>query len=569
MRERVLSQLQSRAGTWTLAALAFVLALPSLPSGLASDDFILGEIARRSFDPFAVFRLRGDEVTKFRELGYLAWWSTPDVSVYFFRPLSTLLHELEFHLWPSAAWAMHLVNLGVYAAMVVAACLTYRALQPSQPRVAAFAALLFTIDDSHGPAVGWISSRNTVFAGMFGLSALYFHVRARTPGSRAPMRLHAASTACILLALLAAEAGVAAFAYLLAYAAVVERGSWARRARTLLPQLGVFALWAGVYLSGGFGVRGASFYREPHQLYEGLFDLPTWLFSMFGPSIIGAGIAFDPWAVRAGCALLVLPFLAAGYLALPRTRLNAFFLLGSLLCLPPLFTTLPQDRLLFTASFGAFGLLASFITTAGRSALRFVRFIRIELIVLHVVLAPLLFVFTLDQVRPLQYGADEITAAVGEPAPAQVILLNQPLEMVTLYAWAVRAYDRTRTRPESMHQLYAGASAVDVTRIDATTLEMHVHEGWARIPFERVFGSVRGLPPAGAEVNVESMQIRVRESTPDGRPRRVQFQFPNALESEGRLWLAWSGKKPLPWTPPPIGKTVPLEQLAFFTSLQL
>ena len=36
-------------------------------------------------------------------------------------------------------------------------------------------------------------------------------------------------------------------------------------------------------------------------------------------------------------------------------------------------------------------------------------------------------------------------------------------------------------------------------------------------------------------------------------PSRVRFEFADALESEGRVWLVWDGMQPRPWKPPAIG----------------
>ena len=91
--------------------------------------------------------------------------------------------------------------------------------------------------------------------------------------------------------------------------------------------------------------------------------------------------------------------------------------------------------------------------------------------------------------------------------------------------------------------------------------------GWGDRPAERVFASLASLPRAGDERTVASIRIRVVESDAAGHPRRVQFSFPDALESTDRLWLTWSGKGPVPWQPPAIGREVRLPALNAFASL--
>jgi len=54
------------------------------------------------------------------------------------------------------------------------------------------------------------------------------------------------------------------------------------------------------------------------------------------------------------------------------------------------------------------------------------------------------------------------------------------------------------------------------------------------------------------------LQVLVLESTPDGRPKRVQFRFSTPLKATDRLRLIWQNLKPVPWTPPPVGETITL-----------
>jgi hypothetical protein len=65
------------------------------------------------------------------------------------------------------------------------------------------------------------------------------------------------------------------------------------------------------------------------------------------------------------------------------------------------------------------------------------------------------------------------------------------------------------------------------------------------------------------------MGVWVVDADEAGHPVKVQFKFADALESEGRLWLAWEGYKPVPWKPPAVGETVSLQPLDMFTSLEM
>jgi hypothetical protein len=149
-----------------------------------------------------------------------------------------------------------------------------------------------------------------------------------------------------------------------------------------------------------------------------------------------------------------------------------------------------------------------------------------------------------------------------------VILVNTPLDILSVHASTLLAEDPARQRPESLHQLYAGASPLAARRIDARTLELIADDGWGNVAMERTFSTPATMPRPGSDLALESMLVQVRESTPDGRPRRVQFRFPTPLEAPDRLWLTWHGHKPVAWKPPAVGETVAFPRLFPFTALE-
>lgn len=338
---------------------------------------------------------------------------------------------------------------------------------------AGLAALLFAIDEGHSYAVGWISSRNTVLAGMFGLAALLSHVQARKRRSRA---LHGASATWLALALCSAEAGVTSLAHLIAYASTREAGTLRARITSLAPQLGVFLIWAAWYITHHHGMHGSGLYREleaPGPLVSGgLLDLPLWLLSLLGPSLISLAITVPPAEPRLFALLLVAPLLSAVALRWKRLRSYDLFGLIALLCIPPLFTTVPQDRLLFSASFGAFGVIAGFMRSVtvdggGLGA----RAARGAFIFCHLVLAPLLFIPILGGTLPLQRASEDVAAQLSVTPPDNTVLLNAPLEVLPMYAFMIYR-NRHAGPPQPLHLLYAGGSPLALVRLDERTLEV-------------------------------------------------------------------------------------------------
>ena len=551
----LLRKLDGQRGAWLIACIASVLSARSLTLGLVADDHWHHVTARLDHRPFGLFYTSPEFVATGRANGSFAWWSSPSFSLRFFRPLCSLWHAVEYQLWPDAPWAMHLTNIVLYVLLVVVVLQLYRELLPEHSRLAALAALMFAIDDGHAPSVGCIAGRNTLLAALLGMTALFLHVRWRARFARFA---RFASPACLALALCSAEAALGIGAYFAAYVLVYESGTTWQRLCSVGPQLAVFALWALVYVALGCGAHNVIFYRDLGQplslLANGSGDIGIWLSSLFGFSTVSPLMLLPTLPTRIGFALLSVPLLAALWLAVPRTRANHFFACGALLSLPALFTVQPQERLLIQASFGAFGLIASLILAVPRQAGRFLRVMRGIMIVLHLALAPLFFLVSLEQIGSLDANVSALVALLPSKPPSQVILVNTPVELQGFYArYMLR--EAGHALPRSMHQLYSGSSKLLLERIDATTLEVRAVDGWGHRPLERIFAGSSDLPGPGSELAVADMRVSVLEANDEGNPTRAQFRFATPLEAQDRLWIIWQGWMPTLWRPPAIGST--------------
>ena len=562
-RRHALDRLTTARSGVLLGLLAFVLALPSLGLGLMTDDRAFAEKFQRGDGPLVVYSITQQEIAAGKERGMYPWWTSSELSLRFLRPLSALSHELDYRVFSGAPWVMHLVNAVLYALIVLVAFQLYRMLLPQQPRLAALASLLFVIDDGHATTVGWIASRSMLLSSLFGLTSVLLYARSRAGAGRSSSTVpRVGATAMFALALCAAESGLSTLAYLGAYALVFEAGSLFQRISRLLPELSVFAIWAALYVSGGYGVHGLSLYRELSSplsvLGGGLIDLPAWLFILLGPSLVDMAMLQAPGIARLTATVLCLPLLLALYYGLPRTRASVFFGLGALFCLPPLFTTLPQDRLLTMASFGGFGIVASLLTGAKQRNMPATRWV---LGALHLVLAPLLFIPALGQNRLIDLAAHRVASALPQAPARQVVLVNTPVELLTLYAWQQLLNDPESKLPDTFSQLYAGSARLTVRRSDERTLELLPEGGWGRVPIERIFANVADMPGAGSQLQVSNMEISVAEATSDGRPARVLFRFPKPLEDPSLFFLAWQQSQPVPWQPPAVGQQLTLDPL--------
>jgi hypothetical protein len=184
------------------------------------------------------------------------------------------------------------------------------------------------------------------------------------------------------------------------------------------------------------------------------------------------------------------------------------------------------------------------------------------MITLHLVLAPLLFVPALGQLKLLDRPVLAFLSALPEAPPRHVVLLNSPFELLNLYAWQRLVAEPARKLPDTFAELYAGGSTLSVRRIDSRSLELRPDQGWGRLAIERMLSKLKDMPQAGTHIAISAMEVIVETSSLDGRPARVLFRFPAPLEDSEWLFFAWRGARPAPWHPPAVGQEVVLPPLS-------
>ena len=96
--------------------LGFVLLLPSLPTGLATDDYLHtimmdrpAPIAGFERAPLDIFRFCDPRFSpSLMQEGVFPWWDGPQTLIAFMRPLTAATHWLDHTLWRNVGWTMHL-----------------------------------------------------------------------------------------------------------------------------------------------------------------------------------------------------------------------------------------------------------------------------------------------------------------------------------------------------------------------------------------------------------------------------------------------------------------------------
>jgi hypothetical protein len=556
---------------------ALVLVAPTLAAGFALDDYVLFDRLERPASewagsaPLDLFRWTDPAHNQHLMDGAgLAWWTHPGTTIAFMRPLSSLTHVLDHWLWPRRPMAMHLQNLVWFALLLGLAATAYAELLDSR-WVAGVACAMFALDSAHGSAVGWISNRNALIAGVFGIAALLFHHRRR---QSAPTWTAFAAALCFGLSLFAAELGLGTAGYLVAYALCFDRASLRARSASMLPYVAVFAVWAFARHVGHYGVFGLGSYVDPLReplAFLGLLPGRAAVLMSSQISRLGADL-YQLVPVASQPVLLICAFAICGvalwfvWPSLRAERSARFWACGAVLSLMPLAAGAPSDRLLTLVGLGVMPLLATAMenplnsrraprawsaTTADRSAVMR-RACAQVLVLVHFVVDPLLLPLLALSTSLIAQGAQTVEASLPS-APAlreqTVIVTAVPDSVLLSYLLAMRTFDG-KPRPKRLYWLTASPTATahferrgpNVLRVSSADglLDPRWQERSSRLPMRK-----------GERVALSDVTVTVVELTADGRPSVCDFVFEHVLESTQYVWRTWQSGRLEPFRVPP------------------
>jgi hypothetical protein len=559
-----------------IAAAALVLLGPALFSGFLIDDHYFRAIFQGlpgidgvSIHPLDTFAFgEGDPERNHARMqaGLLPWWTPPDWQAAFWRPLSSLSHWIDYRLFGDWAFFMHLGSLLLYMATGVALYALYRRTVPVA-WVAALAAWLYIINDSHAVPVAWISNRNTVLATFFSVLVLLWHDRWRRDGWRWGLPLALGGLA---LGLLSGEATVAVGGYLFAHAVFCDTGSYPRRLARLLPYLAVVLAWRLIYSSLGYGIAKAAIYTDPGSqplrfaadtlTYFPLLMLAQFaqpdpiLVWSFAPPLVAALFWVVAAAVTALVAAAFWPLLRGRRAAtqdsppergtLDETSAARFWALGMVLATIPACATLPQARLLMVPGIGAMALIAMLLHRwyEGLDRTRLRSAVVYAFVLIHLIVAPLLMLTTTLAIPALEGRFRESNLSLNAiPAleSKQLVVLSTLSDLHAVGIPLLRA-SLGLPVPERTRVLYVGLGPVDVARPDAHTLILTPAGGFLPRPWGQVFVDPReSAYHPGYSVDIDGMRAEILTVLPDGRPERVRFTFETALDDPGLVPVAW------------------------------
>lgn len=567
-----------------ICLVSFVLMIPALGAGFMLDDYP----HRLTFWPqfripggplgdWDLFRFQGPDRSYFRhhlDQGMWPWWTTPNLRLAFFRPLSSLHHALDYRLWPDAAWLMHLESLLLFCGIVLVLGKLYQKLL-GVTLCAGLAVLMFAVDDAHSMVVMWIANRNALWAVLFGVLALFCFIRYREGTLPIGKVL---GPLCFLLGLLSGETAVGAAAYLLAYVLWMEQGPLRKRLTRLTPYVLIGLIWAVTYKALGYGSAGSGMYVDPvseplHYAKTVMIRLPLLLLAQLGLPPADLFMQTPTAVLPIAAMIATLGLGVCGFLGVRILRTDSqtaktavFFATGMTLSLLPVCAVWPGDRLLLCSGLGAFGLLSQLLTvlcsqravhTGAARRLRTLAVIAIVLV--HIVLAsallPLRISFLAKTIGTTVPRAAE-TLPPSELFPGRtLVMVNAPDPLVAVYSVSYRFLQAQKLGDAIRLLSVVQRGELLITRTDEHTIILEPTEGFLHDPLSSVFRSPSLPMTVDQQITLSNMTATVLAISPQGTPTRVAFRFQRVLEDSSYLWVIWNDRGFVPFPLPAIGQT--------------
>jgi len=580
-----------------LAGVTVIIMLPALKAGFIQDDLVhrakllepselperfydirlsppdSGTLSGALCDMYAIVSTKRDHEA-FKDFGLLPWWTAEDFRGSNWRPLTAFTHWLDYQLYPNSPVLMHAHSLIWFAAVIFLVAVLYRKLL-GPVWIASLAALFYMIDDSNYFPAMWIANRNLLLSLFFSVLTLLMYHRWRQQKS---VYAAVAVPFLLLLSLLSTEAGIATFAYLFAYALIIDRGSRRRRALSLVPSFIVIVIWRVIYNALGYGARSSGFIIDPgHEPLR-----YAWAVVKRAPVLLSGQWGWQPaemfnlfsdyarrWNLLTAAAFLLLLLIVFVPL-LRKSRVALFWFTGMILCILPICATSPMNRNLLFAAIGAFGLTAQFIgglflkeswVPKTRYWLVPAWIVCVTLLFIHIVIAGGTRVIVPKRISSI-FNIFYSTVDVGSQPDIEnktVVVVNAPHPFLFLALPVLRAYEN-KALPERTRVLAPGFVPLEITRTGEKTLLLKAQNGnflsteTSRedfkpnfVYFYDEFNSLfrpENLPfRAGEQVELSGMSVEVIDVDRKGQPTQVLFRFAVSLDDPFLSWLQWNWKK--------------------------
>lgn len=566
IRERVLPvpgflyRLLSPQGWKWVVLLFLLLVLPGIVAPYHSDDWfqllLLDEdsvLRRNDGSLWGLFSFI-DEVPAHREqmqaFGVLPWFAAEDFSFRFWRPVTEITHWIDYRIFGVNAFPAHIQSVIWFLLLSGIVLALARHTLPDKTQLPWLAVMIFLWDGQHVANIGWIANRNALVAAVFSMLCLYAHMQWRDRGRTGFAILAVCSW---ILALGSGEIAVGGFGYLLLYALLLDNAGSRKALLSLLPYVLTMLVWLVLYRVMGFGasVSGGLYIDPLHEPLGFLAAIAQRVPVYVSASLLPVPAGFS-WVTgleygwMSGLYLAVSVLVTAGFLTVSlkmmrQDRVFAFWLLGSIIALLPVCSTMAQDRLALLQTVGMdiaiasliYPLLAGGIMTKLQYVLRFI------LLVIHLILSPM---HLLAGSIYLYWGANNILSnALQFPDEKirgkRLLVLQAPIGEVVALAGIREVLGKVN--PEQVLWLANDEGSLKLEVISSHELSLEKSSGFSN-GFEQAFRSVRKAPFSTDDtIKVGAAEIAVERVNAQGYPDRITV----SLSGEGlEQWQVYTYK---------------------------
>ena len=557
-----------------------------LPPGIAEtgNPVDSGTFSRVLFDLFGCSR-NPQTIAMMKNYGTLPWWTPDDLRLSLCRPVTALTHWLDYRLFPDSPALMHAHNIAWFAAVVFLVAIVFRKLMGAN-WVAGLAALLFLLDaDTYLPAA-FVANRGYWLALFFGLLCLYEHHRWRSTQSRAAMVL---SALFLAISILGEESGVSIFAFILAYALVLETGNVRSRALTILPSVIIINVWWIAYRLSGYGMNHLGICmdpaRHPLQFLQALIPrdliflgsqlsaVPPELLYVLKPSLYSIIIVLYG-TVAVAALLIFLPWVQ-------RDKMTAFWFAAMMFAAIPEAVLMPLSKNLGFIAIASFGLIASFVAGVfnrpgwlqERRGYKIAAWAACVLLILIHVPGAIAKRVVVTKADALGFAwASRGSSERPKLEDKNLIIINHPLSLESYYTPGYAAYYHWPL-PETLRVLAPGCTGFEVQRADDQTLVIQsrgadffacdnlgpVHVAYFLNTADRLLLE-NPQYKKGERYLLKGLTVEILDLDASDLPSRVAFHFDSSLDSPDYRWLWFNWRKGAcePFSLPAIGRSVTL-----------
>lgn len=260
---------------WTGALVSTLLAIGT---GRTLDDYMHAALVEDGHVLTLYDFFGAERVAELRHAGpFLAWWADDDLSMRFFRPLSSLLLTVDHRLLDGGGLLSHLHGLVWYVALLY---VVWRVLSETiGAQAARFGTPLYALSSWHAVPLAFTAARHVHVTAVFALLALLHFCRAvrqrRLIQSSGGFTSSLLAALWLTLGLLAGESAILAVP--LAFGWAAGAGGVHSAFKLGAPMLGVATLYGIGYAWAGYGTTASGMYLSPTEV-QFYLDLPArWL----------------------------------------------------------------------------------------------------------------------------------------------------------------------------------------------------------------------------------------------------------------------------------------------------